>query len=76
MDLDSVFRKLIENQVKYQSDNLGLNLLISRLQRKYSTNRTEAELDNCLQEMKAYLSKYNTIMQPDIEKLKKLQGGL
>lgn len=72
MELDLVFKRLIEKEVKYQSDNLGLNLLITRLQRKYSTNRTPEEMNFCLQEMKAFFTKYKTIMQNDIEELKNL----
>ena len=50
MDLDLIFKKLIQKQITYQSDNLGLNLLISRLQLRYSNNRTEEELERCLQD--------------------------
>jgi len=38
MQLDLKFEKLIKGQAEYKSANLGLNLLISRLQRKYSEN--------------------------------------
>lgn len=70
MNLDLIFEKLIKKQAKYESSNLGLNLLISRLQRKYSAN--QAELNECLQEMKAFFDKYASIMGKDIEALKKL----
>jgi len=72
MELDSQFKKLIKKQAKYESTNLGLNLLISRLQRKYSINSTPEELSNCLQEMKAFFEKYSSIMTKDIDKLKEL----
>ncbi|MFY9426461.1 MAG: hypothetical protein WBI74_12590 [Caldicoprobacterales bacterium] len=72
MDLDSKFEKLIKNQIKYKSSSLALNLLISRLQRKYSANPSPAQLNDCLQEMKAFFEKYISIMQKDIEALKKL----
>jgi len=72
MGLDFVFKKLIKKQVTYQSGNLGLNLLITRLQGKYSSNQTEEELNRCLQEMQAFFTKYSSIMQKDIEELKKL----
>ena len=55
MELDLKFEALIKSQAKYESANLGLNLLISRLQRKYSANQTSAELGNCVQEMKTFL---------------------
>ncbi|NLO89247.1 MAG: hypothetical protein GX088_02815 [Clostridia bacterium] len=72
MDLDLVFKKLIKKQVNYQSDNLGLNLLITRLRSKYAKKPTPDELENCLQEMKAFFSKYSSILQKDIEMLKRL----
>ena len=72
MDLDLAFKKLIMKQANYQSGNLGLNLLISRLQSRYASKPTQEELENSLQEMRAYFAKYDSILQKDIEMLKKL----
>jgi len=72
MELDLVFEKLIKAKVNYKSDNLSLNLLITRLQRKYSANQVSEELNNCLQEMRAFFKKYSLILGKDIEALKKL----
>ena len=72
MELDLKLEDLIKKEAKYESTNLGLNLLISRLQRKYSVNPTPEELNNCLQEMKAFFEKYSLIMAKDLEALKKL----
>jgi len=72
MDLDSKFEKLIKNQVEYKSASLAINLLISRLQRKYAVNQSPEQLNDCLQEMKAFFQKYASIMQKDIEALKNL----
>lgn len=71
-DLDSKLEKLVNGQVTYKSANLGLNLLISRLQQKYAKNQKPEELHNCMQEMKAFFEKYNSIMTKDIEALKML----
>ena len=54
MELDLIFEKLIKKQAKYESTILGLNLLITRLQKQYSTNQTPDELNKCMQEMKAF----------------------
>jgi hypothetical protein len=75
MELDSIFKKLIKKDLVYQSDSLGLNLLISRLQRKYFANQTAEELESCLQEMKAFFEKYKMIMGKDLDKLSKLWEG-
>ena len=72
MELDLVFKKLILREVSYQSESLGLNLLISRVQRKYMDNRTDEGLDSCLEDMRAFFAKYQRIMGKDIEKLKEL----
>lgn len=72
MELDLKLEKLIKKQAKYESANLGLNLLISRLQRRYSTNQSPEELDKCLQEMKAFFEKFAAILGKDIEALKRL----
>jgi len=72
VNLDSKFEQLIKGELKYKSANLALNLLISRLQRKYAANKTPAELRNCLDEMKAFIEKYSSIMTKDIEEIKKL----
>ena len=72
MNLDLAFEKLIKGQAEYKSANLALNLLISRLQRRYGANKTPTELKSCLQEMKAFFEKYSSIMAKDIEEIKKL----
>jgi len=72
MELDSVLEKLIKKQAKYESSQLGLNLLISRLQGKYSANQTPQVLEQCMQEMKAFFGKYASILEKDVEALKNL----
>ncbi len=71
-NLESTFEKLIKGEVRYKSTNLSLNLLISRLQKKYRINSTPTELKNCLEEMNIFFKKYNSILAKDIEALKKL----
>jgi len=72
LELDSKFEKLIKGQATYKSANLGCNLLISRLQRKYSVNRSPSELQSCLQEINAFFEKYSSVMAKDIEALRSL----
>lgn len=70
VNLDNNLEQLIMGKLKYHSSNLGLNLLISRLQKKYSVN--SAELGNCLQEMKAFFDKYKLIMSKEVEAIQNL----
>jgi len=72
MELDLQFEKIIRKQVKYESAILGLNLLISRLQRKYSLNESPEELSKCVDEMKAFFAKYASILEKDMEALQRL----
>ena len=72
MELDLKFEKLIKKQAKYESTVLGLNLLIARLQRRYSVNQSPEELNKCLQEMRAFFEKFASILGEDIEALKRL----
>ncbi len=72
MELDSKLEALIKKQAKYESKNLALNLLISRLQRQYSLNQSPEQLSRCVQEMKMFFEKYASIMKNDIEELKKI----
>jgi hypothetical protein len=72
VNLDHNLEQLIMGKLKYQSSNLGLNLLISRLQKKYSAGQTSAELSNCLQEMKAFFDKYKLIMTKEAEAIQNL----
>lgn len=72
MHLDAQLEKIIKQQAKYESGNLGLNLLIARLQRKYAANPTPPELKSCVGEMKAFFDKYAMISKNDIEAIKRL----
>lgn len=72
MNLDRQFQQIIKGQLKYQSANLSLNLLISRLQKRYTANQTSGELQQCVQEMKAFFEKYASIVSQDVEALSKL----
>lgn len=69
---NSKLEKLVKGQAKYQSANLGLNLLISRVQRKYAANKTSSVLESCVMEMKTFINKYSSIMTKDVEALNKL----
>ena len=72
LNLDVKFEKLINGQVIYQSSNLGFNLLISRLQKKFKLNETKSEMQSCINEITAFCEKYKTIMAKDLEKIKSL----
>lgn len=72
MELDFKFERLIKGQIQYTSSNLGFNLLISRLQRKYAQDSSQNSLNSCIQEMKAFFEKYKAISTKDLEEISKL----
>jgi hypothetical protein len=72
LNLDSKFEKLIAGKASYKASNLGCNLLISRLQRRYSANQSPEEMGKCLKEMNAFFEKYHSILKSDIEALRKI----
>lgn len=72
MELDSKFEKLIKGEVQYKSANLGCNLLISRLQRKYDQDSSQEVLNSCIQELKTFFEKDKVISAKDLEEIAKI----
>jgi hypothetical protein len=72
MDLNSKFERLIKGQIVYKSDIIGLNLLISRLQKKYTANQTALELKSCMEEMSKFFEKYTSFTRKDAEAISNL----
>jgi hypothetical protein len=70
--LNQKLEKLIKGQAVYTSKNLGFNLLISRMQKKYAANAVNAEMNSCLKEVNQFLEKYRSILTEDIEAIKKI----
>lgn len=72
MELDLKLERLVKGQQQYKSANLGCNLLISRIQRKYTENSSQEVLNSCVQELKTFFEKYKVISAKDIEEIAKL----
>jgi hypothetical protein len=72
LNLDKSFEKIIKGQVTYQSTNIGCNLLSMRMQKAYASQPTQTQLESCLREMKAFFSKYHSVLTEDEEKISKL----
>ena len=49
----------------YVFTQLGFSLMITRLKRAYATNQDQAVLTNCVNEINAFLKKYESIMAND-----------
>lgn len=72
MELDSKFERLVKGELQYKSANLGCNLLISRLQRKYANESTNEVLKDCIQEMNTFFTKYKNITVTDVQNITNL----
>lgn len=72
MELDSKFERLVKGELQYKSANLGCNLLISRLQRKYVNESTNEVLKDCIQEMNTFFTKYKNITVTDVQNITNL----
>lgn len=70
LSLDQKFEQLVMGKIQHKSANLGCNLLITRLQRRYAGNPTPAELRSCVQEANAFFEKFSSVMAKDVEMLK------
>lgn len=58
-------KAMIRGTLQYTSPNLGFNMLMSRLVRRYKASPTPAELDACFAEVRAFMEKYHSIMEPE-----------
>jgi hypothetical protein len=70
--LKEYFMKISETQAKaileegsYKFTLLGLNMLISKLSRVYSSNPSSETLTNCTSEINTFISKYAAVMKHD-----------
>jgi hypothetical protein len=70
--IDSNFRKIITGSISYNSSQLAMGLLITRLKSKYSKNPCEDALNECMSEVNAFIEKYQRVMTEEIEKISKL----
>lgn len=70
--LDQKLEQLITGEKQYHSSNLGLNLLISRLQKKYAGSGSKSDLSECMEEMKVFFDKYQRIMAQEMTAIENL----
>lgn len=70
--LSQKLEKLVRGQAAFTSHNIGFNLLVSRLQKRYAEDSSSASLKGCVQEIDAFCEKYKSIMAQETEMLKKL----
>jgi hypothetical protein len=70
--IESNFKKIITGSVSYNSSQLAMGLLITRLKTKYSKNPCEDVLNECMFEVNAFIEKYQRVMTAELEKISNL----
>ncbi len=68
--LQSKMRLILQGQIKFTSENLGFNMLLSRTQHKISEQ--EASVDDCMEEIELFLDRFENIMKSELEKIEAL----
>jgi len=58
-------QKILSGAVQCKFNQLGFNMLISRMERAYRSDSTSTVLAQCTQEINNFLAKYEKIMGKD-----------
>ena len=57
------FKEILEGKIKYTSQNLAVNIMVTRLQKKMKDNPNSFEA--CIQEVDAFAAKYPNVIKAD-----------
>lgn len=68
-NIDAKLTKLVTGRASFKSANLGFNLLLSRVQKKYSGDPSNEVLRAATQEIHDFLEKYGRIMESEFPKI-------
>lgn len=65
--VENKIKAMISGKVTYTSQNLGFNLLMSRLSKKYKSDPSPQVLTACMAEVKEFFEKYSVLMQREYD---------
>jgi hypothetical protein len=68
-------KKILTNAGTHGFNQLGLNMLISRLGREYVKDSSAAALGRYTDELNNFVTKFAPVMKNDMELIRKLEGG-
>ena len=71
-NVDKQIEKIIAGNVEYNAANLGLGLLFTRLKTKYKKDSGSAALKGYVDEIKAFIQKYERVLEQDLSAIAKL----
>lgn len=66
-NVSAKLQQILQGKLKYTSGNLGLNMLISRLQRKVADD--PKSMPACIKEVDDFAAKYPAIIKADFDKI-------
>ena len=66
-NVQTKLEQLLRGELKYTSDNLGLNMLITRLQKKVAEDSDC--MGECVHELEEFAGKYPTLVSADFDKI-------
>ncbi|MCL2549050.1 MAG: hypothetical protein FWE76_07805, partial [Symbiobacteriaceae bacterium] len=69
---ESQVRTLLTDNAPRQFTQLGFSLLVTRMKELYKADPSSASLQRCTQDLNAFISKFEVIMQQDIAILNRL----
>ena len=59
--------RILTGEIRYVSNNFGLNTLVGKLQRKVSDN--PAELEESVESLDKYMVKYQSLLADELKKI-------
>ena len=69
-NIQAKLEEIIKGNFKFFSPNLALNMLISRLQRKWEANPNS--IPACIKEMDEFMTRYEAVLGDEFDKIESL----
>ncbi|MBP5200180.1 MAG: hypothetical protein J6Z82_05980 [Schwartzia sp.] len=69
-NVQAKLEEIIKGNIKFFSPNLALNMLISRLQRKWEADPDS--MPSCIKEMDDFMTRYATVLSDEFDKIASL----
>lgn len=67
INLEKNLKLMLQDRLKYTSDNLAFNMLIRKLQRR--TEENPESIDSCVEEIDIFAQKYSKIVATDLARI-------
>jgi hypothetical protein len=68
-NLDAQIEKVISQKAQFTAKSLGLGMLLTRMEGKYKADPTRRTMQACVEEVKAFIEKYRSVLDVDLASL-------